>query len=116
MASISVAGDTSGSVTLSAPAVAGSAVLTLPSVSGTVIAKDASNIIAVSGVQYREATRILKDGEQIAQTYHRSSLAPASDLTNVPENVVAIANAAWTTEVISAYQELSAKVAALEAK
>ena len=55
-------------------------------------------------VLYREATRILKDGEQIAQTYHRSSLAPASDLSNVPENVVAICNVTWTPEVISAYQ------------
>ena len=36
MSSLVVAGDTSGSVTLSAPAVAGSTVLTLPSVSGTV--------------------------------------------------------------------------------
>lgn len=55
-------------------------------------------------VLYREATRILKDGEQIAQTYHRSSLAPASELTGVPDNVVAICNVAWTPEVISAYQ------------
>ena len=36
MSAISVAGDTSGSVTLQAPAVAGSTVLTLPAVSGTV--------------------------------------------------------------------------------
>jgi DNA-binding transcriptional LysR family regulator len=63
-------------------------------------------------VLYREATRILKDGEQIAQTYHRSSLAPASDLTDVPANVVAIANAAWTPEVVAAYQEQVAKVGA----
>jgi hypothetical protein len=55
-------------------------------------------------ILYREATRILKDGEQIAQTYHRSSLAPASDLTDVPANVVAIANVTWTKDVISAYQ------------
>ena len=55
-------------------------------------------------VLYREATRILKDGEQIAQTFHRSSLAPAADLTDVPANVVAICNAAWTEEVIAAYQ------------
>ena len=55
-------------------------------------------------VLYREATRILKDGEQIAQTYHRSSLAPESDLTDVPANVVAICNAAWTAEVVAAYQ------------
>ena len=54
-------------------------------------------------ILYREATRILKDGEQIAQTYHRSSLAPASDLTDVPANVVAIANVTWTTDVVNAY-------------
>jgi len=61
-------------------------------------------------ILYREATRILKDGKQIAQTYHRSSLAPASDLTDVPANVVAIANAAWTADVVTAYQEQVAKV------
>ena len=55
-------------------------------------------------VLYREATRILKDGEQIAQTYHRSSLAPASDLSGIPENVVAICNVAWTPAVVEAYQ------------
>ncbi len=44
MASISVAGDTSGSVTLSAPAVAGSTVLTLPSVSGTVLTSASSQV------------------------------------------------------------------------
>jgi len=55
-------------------------------------------------VLYREATRILKDGEQIAQTYHRSSLTPAQDLTGQPANVVAICNAAWTPAVIAAYQ------------
>jgi len=55
-------------------------------------------------VLYREATRILKDGEQIAQTYHRTSLTPAQDLTGVPSNVVAICNTAWTPAVIAAYQ------------
>jgi DNA-binding transcriptional LysR family regulator len=55
-------------------------------------------------VLYREATRILKDGEQIAQTYHRTSLTPAQDLTGVPSNVVAICNTAWTDAVIAAYQ------------
>ena len=55
-------------------------------------------------VLYREATRILKDGNQISQTYHRTSLIPAQDLTGQPANVVAICNAAWTPEVIAAYQ------------
>jgi hypothetical protein len=55
-------------------------------------------------VLYSEATRILKDGDQIAQTYHRTSLTPAQDLTGQPANVVAICNAAWTDEVVAAYQ------------
>jgi len=59
-------------------------------------------------VLYREATRIIEDGNQISQTYHRSSLTPAQDLTGVPANVVAICNAAWTAEVIAAYQAAQA--------
>ena len=55
-------------------------------------------------VLYREATRIMEDGVQLSQTFHRSSLTPAQDLTGVPANVVAICNAAWTAEVIAAYQ------------
>ena len=55
-------------------------------------------------VLYREATRIMEDGVAISKTFHRSSLSPAQDLTGVPANVVAICNAAWTPEVIAAYQ------------
>jgi hypothetical protein len=55
-------------------------------------------------VLYREATRIMEDGNQISQTYHRTSLTPAQDLTGVPASVVAICNAAWTAEVVAAYQ------------
>ena len=60
-------------------------------------------------VLYREATRISKDGEPFAQKFHRTSLTPGQDLTGQPAQVVAIAQAAWTPEVIAAYQ------AALEA-
>jgi hypothetical protein len=55
-------------------------------------------------VLYREATRIMEDGNQISQAYHRTSLTPAQDLTGQPANVVAICNAAWTAEVVAAYQ------------
>ena len=55
-------------------------------------------------VLYREATRIMEDGTQLSQTYHRSSLAPEQDLTGVPANVAAICNVAWTPEVIAAYK------------
>ena len=55
-------------------------------------------------VLYREATRIMEDGNQISQTFHRTSLVPGQDLTGIPANVVAICNVAWTAEVIAAYQ------------
>ena len=60
-------------------------------------------------ILYREATRIMEDGNQISQTYHRSSLTPAQDLTGVPANVVAICNTVWTAEVIAAYQAAQAE-------
>lgn len=59
-------------------------------------------------VLYREATRIMEDGNQLSQTYHRSSLTPAQDLTGVPTNVVAICNTVWTPAVIAAYQAAQA--------
>jgi hypothetical protein len=55
-------------------------------------------------VLYREATRIMEDGNELSKTYHRSSLTPGQDLTGIPANVVAICNVAWTPSVIAAYQ------------
>jgi len=42
MSSVVISGDTSGAITLAAPAVAGTTTLTLPATTGTVIASDAS--------------------------------------------------------------------------
>ena len=65
---------------------------------------DQITVVEDGTVLYREATRILKDGDEIAKTYHRSSLTPGQDLTGQPANVVAICNAAWTPTVIANYQ------------
>lgn len=68
-------------------------------------------------VLYREATRILENGNEISKTFHRASLVPAQDLTGVPANVVAIAQAAWTTQVVAAYQaEQDARAAEMAAR
>lgn len=55
-------------------------------------------------ILFREATRIMEDGNQLSQTYHRSSLYPGQDLMGIPDKVIAICNVAWTAEVIAAYQ------------
>ena len=59
-------------------------------------------------VLYRQATRIMENGNELSKTFHRSSLSPAQDLTGVPANVVAICNTVWTAEVIAAYQAAQA--------
>jgi hypothetical protein len=55
-------------------------------------------------VLYREATRVMEDGNELSKTFHRTSLTPGQDLTGQPANVVAICNVAWTAEVVAAYQ------------
>jgi hypothetical protein len=55
-------------------------------------------------VLYREAIRVMEDGNELSKTYHRTSLTPGQDLTGHPASVVAICNVAWTAEVIAAYQ------------
>ncbi len=73
---------------------------------------DKIEVIENGTLQVREATRIMKDGEQIAQTYHRWSFAPASDISAMPANVQAIAQVAWTPEVIAAYEQAQAEAQA----
>jgi DNA-binding transcriptional LysR family regulator len=60
-------------------------------------------------VLYREVTRIMRGEEIAARTFHRTSLTPGQDLTGQPANVVAIAQAAWTPEVLAAYQAQTAQ-------
>jgi hypothetical protein len=54
-------------------------------------------------LQVRLSDQIV-DGEVVkASTYRRYCLAPGSDLTGQPEQVVAIANAVWTPAAVAAY-------------
>lgn len=59
-------------------------------------------------VLFREATKILENGVELSKTYHRSSLTPGQDLTGVPANVQAICAAAWTPEIVAAFQAAQA--------
>ena len=54
-------------------------------------------------LQVRLSDQIV-DGEVVkASTFRRYCLAPGSDLTGQPEQVVAIANAVWTPAAVAAY-------------
>jgi len=65
---------------------------------------DKIEVLEKGQVQVRTATKIVEEGNVISQTYHRHVLSPADDLTGQDARVVAIAQATWTEEVISAYQ------------
>jgi hypothetical protein len=60
----------------------------------------------------RETTTIKEDGVELSKKYHRTSLTPGQDLSGQPANVQAIAAAAWTPEVILAYEAAQAEAQA----
>jgi len=64
-------------------------------------------------IQVRTATRVLEDGAVLSSSFHRHCLTPGQDLTDQDPKVVAIANAVWTDEVVTAYNDM---IAAQEAE
>ena len=74
---------------------------------------DKVEVVENGTLQVRQVTRIMEDGKELSSSYHRWSYAPGSDISEQPANVQAIAAAAWTAEVVAAYE---AKVAEQAAK
>jgi hypothetical protein len=69
-----------------------------------VLVVDKIEVLEKGQIQVRTATKIVEEGNVISTTYHRHVLSPADDLTGQDARVVAIAQATWTEEVVSAYQ------------
>jgi len=65
---------------------------------------DKIEVLLAGQIQVRTRDQVLKDGVEIAATYHRHVLSPGDDLTGQDPRVAAIAAATWTEEVIAAYQ------------
>lgn len=65
---------------------------------------DRVEVVGIGIVQAREATTIMRDGQEIAKTYHRWLFVPGSDVSGMPQQVQDICNVAWTPEVIAAYK------------
>jgi hypothetical protein len=59
-------------------------------------------------VQVRTATRIMEDGVQLSQSYHRHVVAPGDDYSGEDARVQAICAATHTAEVIAAYEAAQA--------
>ena len=76
MASIVVAGDTSGTITLAAPAVSGTTTLTLPTTSGTVLTKDTNGIASVNGIQFPATQSAISDANTL-DDYEEGTFTPS---------------------------------------
>jgi len=75
---------------------------------------DKIEVLEKGQVQVRTATRVLEDGTQLSQSFHRHVLAPSiktgdtwgdTDISGEDARVQAIATATWTSAVKTAYQE-----------
>ena len=67
-------------------------------------AVDQITVVETGVIYYREVARVFRDGEQIAQSYARASVAPGDSLDGSPSQVAAIAQVVWTPDVIEAYK------------
>jgi len=74
---------------------------------------DKTEVLENGTIQIRTATRIDEDGTVLSSSFHRHTLSPGADLTDQDPKVVAIANAVWTPEVVTAYNDM---IAAQEAE
>ena len=57
-------------------------------------------------ILYREVNKIIENDIILSQTYHRTSLIPSQDLTDIPEKVKQICELVWTEEVINNYKKI----------
>ena len=76
---------------------------------------DKIEVLEMGQVQVRTATRVLEDGTQLSQSYHRHVVEPSvktgdtwadTDISGEDARVQAVANATWTSEVKTAYQAM----------
>jgi len=65
---------------------------------------DKIEVLLNGSIQVRRRDQVLKDGVEIAATYHRHVINPGDDTANEDPRVAAIAAATWTEEVVAAYQ------------
>ena len=76
---------------------------------------DKIEVLEMGQVQVRTATRVLEDGVQLSQSFHRHVVEPSTkasgswadtDISGEDARVQAVATATWTAEVKTAYQDM----------
>lgn len=101
MSSIVVAGDTSGSVTISAPAVAGTPTLTLPTTSGTVVATSGGYVPTSQLASGSATSSTYLRGDQTWATISSGSMTLLGTITVTAANSVSLGSLS-----LSGYKQL----------
>ena len=79
------------------------------------IVVDKIEVLEMGEAQVRTATRVLEDGVALSSSFHRHVLLPSvktgdtwgdTDISGEDASVQAQANAKWTAEVKTAYQDM----------
>ena len=70
---------------------------------------DRIEVLEMGQVQVRTATVISEDGTELSRTFHRQGLHPGDDLAGQDQRVTDVANAAWTADVVAAWDALVAE-------
>jgi hypothetical protein len=76
MASLVLAGNTSGSITISSPSVSGTNTLTLPASTGTVLTTNGSGVASVNGIQF-PATQSASADANCLDDYEEGTWTPS---------------------------------------
>lgn len=73
------------------------------------IVVDLIEILESGIVQVRTCNRVMEDGQQISNTFHRHVVSPGDDYSKQDARVQAICKATHTAAVVAAYKAAAAK-------
>ena len=65
---------------------------------------DQITVLEDGQIQVRKVTRVMRDGEKIAETYHRHVVNPGDDLAAEDARVNTVGTAVHTASVITAFE------------
>jgi hypothetical protein len=68
---------------------------------------DKIEVVQSGVVQVRQATRIMENGVQISETFHRWCIVPGQDYSDQADNVKLICEVTHTPAVIAAFEAQS---------
>ena len=72
---------------------------------------DKIEVLEMGQVQVRTATVVAEDGVELSRAFHRHVLVPGDDTSGEADRVAAVAAAAWTPEVVTAWDTFVASQA-----